>query len=174
MLNENNFKRMCSFYVSDIHLSTMILPYLSEKIEKGEILTTFLEKDIQKEMELLMTKTNIKEKLKEIIRSVNWNRTKLISYENIKEHIKQYKGAINVLVVGTEEYINIVSENLKKYLSENNEVKIKEIDAYMLEENKNKFDEILKRYKYMLNTSGEYYIKEKNSNSMNTDRKQII
>lgn len=174
MLNENNFKRMCSFYVSDIHLSTMILPYLSEKIEKGEILTTFLEKDIQKEMELLMTKTNIKENLKQTIRSVNWNRTEIIDYKNIKECIKKYKGVINVLVVGREEYIDIVSENLQKYLLENNELKIKEIDAYTLEENKNKFDEILKKYTYMLNTSGEYYIKEKFSNGTNVSRKQII
>ena len=75
MLNENNFKRMCSFYVSDIHLSTMILPYLSERLEKGEILTTFLEKDIQKEMELLVSKTNIRENLKNIIKDINWNKT---------------------------------------------------------------------------------------------------
>ena len=60
MIKENNFKRMCSFYVSDIHLVTMILPYLSEKLGKGEIITTFLQSDLKNEVELLISKINIK------------------------------------------------------------------------------------------------------------------
>ena len=160
MLNENNFKRMCSFYVSDIHLSTMILPYSSEKLEKGEILTTFLEKDIQKEMELLVSKTNIREKLKNTIKNVNWKKTNIIKYKDIEKRLKQYNGKINILVAGTEKYIENISENIEKYLLNNNNIKISQIDAYELGENKHKFNEILKKYNYMLNTSGEYLVDE--------------
>ncbi len=173
MLNENNFKRMCSFYVSDIHLSTMILPYLSEKLEKGEILTTFLEKDIQREMELLVSKTNIRESLKNIIKNIDWNKTDIIKYTELEKKLKKYDGRVNILVTGTEDYINHTSKNLQKYLQKNNNIKINEIDAYELEENKNKFNEILKRYTYMLNTSGEYLVTDI-FKSEDINKKEII
>ena len=34
MLNQkNNIKRLCSFFVSEIHLVTMILPYIVKKLK---------------------------------------------------------------------------------------------------------------------------------------------
>lgn len=175
MLDKNNFKRMCSFYVSDIHLATMILPYLSEKIEKGEILATFLEKDIQKEMELLLEKTNIKENIKKAIENINWNKTNKIKYSDIEKYINKFKinKTINILNVGTIEYIKIINENLKKYAEKNN-ININVINAYELEENKEKFSEIINEYKYMLNTSGEHLVTDVFNTMDNMSKKEII
>ena len=109
-------------------------------------------------MELLVSKTNIRENLKNIIKDINWNKTDIIKYTELEKELKKYDGKLNILVTGTENYINNISKNLQKYLQKNNNIKINEIDAYELEENKNKFNEILKRYTYMLNTSGEYLV----------------
>lgn len=175
MLKENNFKRMCSFYVSNIHLSTMILPYLSEKIEKGEILTTFLEKDIQKEMELLLSKTNIKESLKTTINSINWYKTNKVKYLEIENHMDKFKRnkKINILVVGTNKYIEEINKNLIKYLKKNESCTVDIIDAYEVEENKQNIDKIISNYEYMINTSGQHLVKEVFKSNNNSDTKKI-
>ena len=36
MSDEQNIKRVCSFCVSDLHLVTMLLPYLDKKIKENE------------------------------------------------------------------------------------------------------------------------------------------
>lgn len=162
MFKGNNFERMCSFYVSNIHLSTMILPYLSEKLGKGEVLTTFLEKDLQKEMELLLSKTNIKEELKNIINNINWYKTEKTKYTEIESNINRYKNTsnINILVAGTKEYIENINKNIETYIINNNNIYVNIIDAYEVEENKKNFNEILRNYKYIINTSGKHLIKD--------------
>ena len=44
-----NLKSICSFYASEWHLVTMLLPNLDQKINKGVKVTTILEKDLTKE-----------------------------------------------------------------------------------------------------------------------------
>lgn len=176
MFKEDNFKRMCSFYVSNIHLSTMILPYLSEKLGKGEILITFLEKDLQKEMELLLSKTNINEELKNAINNVNWYKSKSIKYKEIESNINKYKKAkvINILVAGTKEYIENINKNIEKYTIKNNNIYINIIDAYELEKNKHNFNEILRNYEYMINTSGKHLVKDVFSKLETIEDRKII
>ena len=57
-----NLKSICSFYASEWHLVTMLLPNLDRKINKGVKVTTILEKDLTKEMETLLTKLHLEEK----------------------------------------------------------------------------------------------------------------
>ena len=42
MYNKNNVKRMCSFYVNDVHLITMLLPYIERKIKGSGKFYTYL------------------------------------------------------------------------------------------------------------------------------------
>ena len=44
-----NLKSICSFYASEWHLVTMLLPNLDQKINKGVKVTTILEKDLTKD-----------------------------------------------------------------------------------------------------------------------------
>lgn len=159
MIKENNFKRMCSFYVSDIHLVTMILPYLSEKLGKGEIITTFLQSDLKNEVELLISKININDNLKERLKNIGWNRINKIKYLDIKDILDKKDRKINVLVVGNNEYIEYINKNLEKYISESGKI-INEIDAFRLEDGKKLSKDIIKKYKYLLNTTGECLIEE--------------
>ena len=61
-----NLKSICSFYASEWHLVTMLLPNLDQKINTGDKVTTILEKDLTKEMETLLTKLHLEDK-KEIL-----------------------------------------------------------------------------------------------------------
>ena len=49
--NEINIKKICSFYVSDWHLTAMLLPYITNKLQKNERINTILNKDIKEKME---------------------------------------------------------------------------------------------------------------------------
>ena len=49
MLN-NNIERLCSFYVSDWHLVTMLLPYVNKQINEKANIITILENDIEENM----------------------------------------------------------------------------------------------------------------------------
>ena len=68
-----NLKSICSFYASEWHLVTMLLPNLDQKINKGVKVTTILEKDLTKEMETLLTKLHLEDK-KEIIKEKHTTR----------------------------------------------------------------------------------------------------
>ena len=43
--NNPNINRVCSFYASDWHLLTMLLPNIDRKINEGVKITTILEND---------------------------------------------------------------------------------------------------------------------------------
>ena len=42
---EKNIFRICSFYVSDWHLTAMLLPFVEEQVEKNENLHTIFQKN---------------------------------------------------------------------------------------------------------------------------------
>ena len=59
-VQENNFTKLCSFYVSDWHLVTMLLPYINKKINEQAKIATILENDIQENVKTLVEKLNLK------------------------------------------------------------------------------------------------------------------
>lgn len=161
MYNKNNVKRMCSFYVNDVHLITMLLPYIERKIKGSGKFYTFFEKDYEKVIQMLLSKLNLKEELKEKINSINWNNKKEIKYEKIKERLDQAKNdkEIYLLVNGSNEYIKNVNLCIDRYLKKN-ELKINIINCYdIVEFNKNIIG-ILNKSNKILNTSGEHEIEE--------------
>ena len=75
MVNINkNIKKVCSFYVSDWHLTTMLLPHINEKINEGVKITTILENDLRENMETLLGKLKLKNTEK--ILNIDWHKTK--------------------------------------------------------------------------------------------------
>ena len=61
MVNINkNIKKVCSFYVSDWHLTTMLLPHINEKVNEGVKITTILENDLRENIEKLLRKLKLK------------------------------------------------------------------------------------------------------------------
>ena len=106
-----NLKSICSFYASEWHLVTMLLPNLDQKINKGVKVTTILEKDLTKEMETLLTKLHLEDK-KEII-NIGWQKSNL---EDIKQAVQNNDC---IIISGTKEFIEKAREEIENNLLEN-------------------------------------------------------
>ena len=143
-INEN-VKKVCSFYASEWHLVTMLLPNLDQKINKGVKVTTILEKDLTKEMETLLTKLHLEDK-KEII-NIGWQKSNL---EDIKQAVQNNDC---IIISGTKEFIEKAREEIENNLLENKIIEI--IDCYDIEDCKYGIKDILDKHDKILNTSGE-------------------
>ena len=147
MVNINkNIKKVCSFYVSDWHLTTMLLPHINEKINEGVKITTILENDLRENMETLLGKLKLKNTEK--ILNIDWNKTK-----DIEKKIKEITNEEEVIINGSMEFIRKANELLQKEISEG--VTIKVIDCYDFNEYKEIIKDILDEHETVLNTSGE-------------------
>ena len=56
MEKSNSIKKVCGFYVSSVHLVTMLLPYLSKQIKEQIEVIPFLEFNLRKNVELILSK----------------------------------------------------------------------------------------------------------------------
>ena len=147
MVNINkNIKKVCSFYVSDWHLTTMLLPHINEKINEGVKITTILENNLRENMETLLGKLKLKNTEK--ILNIDWNKTK-----DIEQKIKEITNEEEVIINGSMEFINKANELLQKDLSEGTTIKV--IDCYDFNEYKEIIKDILDEHETVLNTSGE-------------------
>lgn len=157
-------EKICSFYVSDWHLVTMLLPYINKKIEEKSKITTILEKDIESNIETLVEKLNLKKSEK--ILEINWEKQEVKKYSKLAQILsKQIDNNVTeniILVNGTKEYIDKVNKNLNKYISnlKENKTKIKIINFYEVLEFNYNITEILDEHDKILNTSGEKEIYE--------------
>lgn len=141
----NNVKTVCSFYASEWHLVTMILPNIDKKINKGNKITTILEMNLKNNMETLLQKLHL-ENAKEIL-NIGWNKNNL---ENIEKTIEN-KDCI--VVAGTVEYIKHANSLIKEIISTERNVTI--IDCYDINECEPNIKQILNEHESVLNTAGE-------------------
>ena len=84
MEKSNSIKKVCGFYVSSVHLVTMLLPYLNKQIEEQIEIIPFLEFDLRKNVETILSKIVLNEKDKERILNINWKNTKIQKITNIE------------------------------------------------------------------------------------------
>ena len=152
--------KLCSFYVSDWHLVTMILPYLNEEINKENKIVTLLETNIKEKVETLVKKLNLKNS--ERILNINWNIVKTKKYAELKNILnnenKESKESKNITIIvnGTKKFIDSVGKNIERWLNQNKSVEnIKIINCYEITEFNYNITEILDEHDKILNTSGE-------------------
>lgn len=160
---DQNIKRLCSFYVSDFHLVTMILPYISKGVNEGVKITTILENNIEQNVVTLVEKLNLKNE-KDIL-AIDWNQKEIAKYDEIETKLNEIvKGnkKIEIVVNGSKSYIENVNKILKKYFNtkkfKNKEITI--LDCYEVTEFNYNIMEILDSHDKILNTSGEKEIEE--------------
>lgn len=139
-MEQINYEKICSFYVSKSHLIVILLQYLKEKLKKDIELTVLTEDDFYLEIQKIINKTeiesNIKNKIeKEFRKKIN------------KKAIKKIKGI--VIVQGDYEYIKKVNIKLEK------NKKIEIINCFKFEDFETKTNEILRSHYKILNTLGE-------------------
>lgn len=162
----NNVKKVCGFYISNMHLATMILPYTNKQLEEGIKFATLLEYNLKQNIELILSRLTLNEENKKEIMKINWgnNPCKYSDIEKfLKVELKSHK-EITILISGSENYINAVNENINMFISKNYKKiegkYIKIINCYEVGEFNNNIKEILDLHEAILNTSGEHKIEE--------------
>jgi hypothetical protein len=154
MVNANyQVTKVCSFCASDWHFITMLLPHLNKSINEGKKIATILEEDSQNKVAMLLEKLRLKNAKK--ILDINWNKKEENEYEIEKILRKRGEKELEIIINGTENFINNVNELIEDYRDNNTIIrKIRIINCYYVTENLN-MREILSKHDMVLNTAGE-------------------
>lgn len=154
-------EKLCSFYVSDWHLVTMLLPYVSNKVNENVKIVTILENNIEKNIQMLVEKLNIKNK--ENILKINWTNLNTEKYSEIEERLEKEiaKDTENIILVnGSKKYLENNNANIQKWLQKTKAKNIKIINFFEVTVFNNHIMEILDKHDKVFNTSGEKEIEE--------------
>ena len=135
-------KKLCCFYVNDIHLITMLLPYINERINESTKIITIFESDMSKSAKRVMD--GIQGKKSEELLNISWKKG------NLKNLLKLNLKNKLILVNGTNEYIKEVNNIINK--KEENCVILNCFDMIQGSEH---LQEILDYHDKIVNTSGE-------------------
>lgn len=154
--NNSNVTKVCSFYVNDWHLTTMLLPHINRTINENKKVLTILESGIKNNIEELLSKMNLKEGIQNKILEINWNSRKVCKFKEIKSEIEvllKDVQAINIIVNGNEGYIEIANKNIDKVIKNICGKEITVINCYEIAKQK-EINRILDKHDFVLNTSG--------------------
>lgn len=159
-------EKLCSFYVSEWHLVTMLLPYINKELNEKANITTILENNIEDNIKTLISKLNLKNEEK--ILEIDWKNTQGLKYLEINNKLKRFTNEKNItniiLVNGSKKYIDSVNQNINKWIHKNidklKNTKIKIVNCYEVTEFNDSIKEILDEHDKILNTAGEKHIGE--------------
>ena len=157
-----NNQKICTFYISEFHLLTILLPYINGKLLEEKEIAVILQNDIS---------GNVKTYLKNV-RNLNLDNEKIINIGWNKSSEKELENDLNgkyIIVVGSKEYIEKVnSKIIQNFTTEEilNCYKVNEIE---------RIDEILMNHSKVLNTRGKRDVKKfsQNAQKSKTIRTQI-
>lgn len=145
----NSSEKICSFYASELHLTTILMQYIYEKTKEGRKILNVLERDLLREAESVLELFNCKKALKSDIKNIGWNKAD-------KEFINGLEDSYNediIIVAGSQNFI----ENIKGKLPKNNKTII---DCYQVLDNASDTMEVLENHDYILMTDGVKRINE--------------
>lgn len=151
-VNQKTKEKICAFYASDYHFEMMSLPYINKKIDENNKIIIFTENNLEKTINTLLSKINLKEEKKEKIFTIGWKNNDLEKFKQINENKKTGQNVI-IFVKGKENYINNINKNIEKWVENAKNFKI--IDCYDVNEIAESMDNIMGKYEKILNTSGE-------------------
>ena len=163
----SNVKRVCGFYVSSMHLVTMILPHIKNETNRDVKFETVLEYNLEENVSNVLSNLIINDKEKENILNINWNSNKIQKYSNIEKRLKNVLGnnkEIDILITGSRKYIEEANKTIEKFLNKNsnkiNQKKITIIDCYEVREFDDNIREILDAHELIINTSGIHKVED--------------
>lgn len=151
-MSKNTKEKTCAFYASDYHFEMISLPYINKKMENNNEVVILTENNLEETMKTLLSKMNLKEEKKKEILKLNWRNDDLEKFKTIKDKKDKEKDMI-IFVKGKENYIHNVNQNIEKWTSNKNNIKI--IDCYDMGEIKENLAEIMEQYNKILQTTGE-------------------
>lgn len=147
-----NNKKFCSFYISEFHLLTILMPYINEKVSENKKIELILEEDMIHSLQTYLKTIEIDNKDK--ILKMNWRKNK-----NEKSELNSEI----TIIIGSKEYIEKYNLELCKNVEEI-------VNCYNLE-NIEEFESILQSHDFILNTKGECSIQK---NSQNAQKRKTI
>ena len=163
-------KKTFSVYASDLHLATMIFPFIDKEIKNGAIIKPILEKNISKSINKVINNVGLNLEIKKKIKKLDWNETNIQKIKQTLNSIEEKLDKnikVNIIILGSNIFIEKVNKlidlwakaNLDKIEKRN--VNINIINCYSYENNKN-IQEILLKHEFLLKTTGiESIYKEK-------------
>lgn len=158
-VQEKKNTKLCSFYVSNWHMVTMLLPYVSKKVNKKEKIATILEKDIKENILTLLEKLNLKNEQK--ILEIDWNKTQIERINKLEKIFEGNEENINIIINGSRKFIESINSKLDNFIFINKiNKKVKIINFYEVIEINENITSILDMHDKVLNTSGEKEINE--------------
>lgn len=157
MRKENQrVEKLCSFYVSDWHFATMLLPYINHKIEEQINVITLLENNIRENIVTLVRKLNLRNE--EEILGIRWEEINSKKYGDINQllELEVNKKKENIILInGSRDYIEKNNENIQRWVEKEKVNNIKIINFFEVTEFNHHIVEILNSHDRVLNTSGE-------------------
>ena len=142
-------KSFCSFYVSEYHLLTILMPYINEQIKNNQNVEVVLEEDMIDSVKKYI-KRNERYNTNKIIK-LDWKKAKKDDFK-IKEDVDV------AIIIGKEEFIKKVN-----YINEET-VTLKEfVNCYNIETLSN-LNEVVKEHSFVLKTSGLCEFKKSSHN----------
>ena len=142
-----NKKKMCSFFVSEYHLLTMLLPYINEEIAKNKNLIIFTEEDLNDSLKKYLKRNNKYSSSK--IMKLGWNKTKENKIEKVEEI---------AIVIGNKKYIDEINIKL------DNIDKLKEVVNCYNVERISDLNQIVLEHDSILKTVGEIKVSKSSHN----------
>ena len=141
-------EKLCNFYASKYHLSIILLEYLKEKKIKKYNVISFLQEELEDEINVLVQKYEYDKELK---KGIDFRVTKDI----YKKELKDLKNTV-FIVQGNLQYIKEANEYILDSLENNINVKI--INCYNFLHQKLYMRDIIAKSDKILFTTGEKII----------------
>lgn len=142
-------KNFCSFYVSEYHLLTILLPYIDEQISNLKNVEIILEDDMIEYVKKYLKRYEINN-VNKIIK-LGWRK-----YKN--ENIEIAENTDIVVICGNENFIRNASKSIDEAKN------IREIINCYNVESLNNLNEIVKDHDFVLKTNGLCEIKKSSHN----------
>lgn len=155
-----NNEKVCSFFVSENHLLTTLLPYINEKMSEEKEIILILQNDMIGYVKKYLKKVKSLNMDNESILQLCWRKTKIDNIQINKTHnLKE------IVIVGNKEYIEKVNGIISFDLN-TDEI----VNCYKLE-NMEPIEKILSSHNAILSTKGKNIIP---NNSQNEQKRETI
>lgn len=139
-------EKICSFYVSDFHLITILLPYINEKILEEKEIITILQNDVSKSIKRYLKSVKNLNIEKERILDIGWKEIKKMKNLKFEEKV--------IIISGEESFVKDVNEEIEKNVT-SSEI----LNCYKICDTED-ISRISLDYSIILNTSGKMNLKQ--------------
>lgn len=148
---QQSIKKLCSFYVSNVHLSVMLLPYISNEVNEDVEITAIFEEINKEEIEQILNRLNIRNKEK--ILNINLINKTEKNFENKLNNCLKKEKRNTIIIGGSQDYVFNVNRNIQNFITNKNTIEIsKIIDCYNIEELNDNINLIANQYDKIMNT----------------------